>query len=154
MILEETFVVDQPRDRVWTFFLTEVERVARCIPGVGDFDDLGGEHYHVTLTQKIGHLSATFDLKAALVDKEPEHRVTFTAAGRCVRGVRGDMSSKNQVELADDAGGSTKVSLKCDLVLGGMVGSIGNKAVTAKAKVVVKEFASKLSAEIQSWAAR
>jgi hypothetical protein len=153
MILEEAFVVSQPRDRVWTFFLSEVERVAKCMPGAGSFEDLGDERYHLLLSQKIGHLGATFDLKVALVDKEPQHRVTFTAVGRSIRGVRGDMSSKNRVELTDDAGNATKVAISCDLVLGGMVGSIGNKAVTAKAKEIVKQFASRLSDEIQTWAA-
>jgi carbon monoxide dehydrogenase subunit G len=154
MILEESFIVAQPRDLVWKFFLNEVERVAKSMPGVGDFEDLGEDHYHLMLSQKIGHLGATFDLKVALVDKEPQDRMTFTAAGRSIRGVRGDMSSKNKVELTDDGDQGTRVSVTCDLVLGGMVGSIGNKAVTAKAKEIVKQFASKLSDEIQTWAAR
>ncbi len=154
MILEESFVVAQPRDVVWKFFLNEVERVATCMPGVGDFEDLGEEHYHLKLSQKIGHLGSTFDLKVALVDKEPQDRMTFTAAGRSVRGVRGDMSSKNRVELTDEGDHGTKVSVTCDLVLGGMVGSIGNKAVTAKAKEMVKQFAADLSGEIQTWVAK
>lgn len=154
MILEETFTVPQPREQVWTYFLSEVERVARCVPGLGEFEDLGGDKYRVTLSQKIGHLGATFDLKAALVSTEPQDRLVFTATGRSVRGVRGDMFATNRVELAAAGEAATTVTVTCDLALGGMVGSIGHRAVTAKAKEVVREFAATVSAEIGRWAAR
>ncbi len=66
MRVEQSFTVPEPRERVWEFFETEVERVTRCIPGIESFEDLGEDKYRVKITQKVGSIGATFDLKAQL----------------------------------------------------------------------------------------
>src|SRR5204863_161140 len=79
---------------------TQVERVTRCIPGVESFEDLGEDKYRVRITQKVGSIGATFDLKAQLDRKDPMHAFEFSAVGRSVKGAAGDMRSKNRLELA------------------------------------------------------
>ena len=55
MQIQETFTVDAPPETVWKFF-EDIERVARCVPGVQSVDVLGPDRYKVLATQKVGFI--------------------------------------------------------------------------------------------------
>jgi len=152
--VEQTFTVPEARDRVWTFFETEVERVTRCVPGVESFEDLGGDKYRVRITQKVGSIGATFDLKAQLERKEPMDLFEFSAVGRSVKGAAGDMRSKNRLQLADADHGGTTLTVTSDVALGGMIGSLGYRVVTSKAKTVTEEFVRNVTESMREWSAQ
>jgi hypothetical protein len=151
--VEQSFTVPEPRERVWEFFETEVERVTRCIPGVESFEDLGDDKYRVRITQKVGSIGATFDLKAQLDRKDPMSSFEFSAVGRSVKGAAGDMRSKNRLDVAEADGGGTALTVTSDVALGGMLGSLGYRVVVSKAKQVTDEFVRNVSEEMQRWMA-
>ena len=142
MKVQQSFSIDQPRDRVWTFLLN-IPDVARCVPGVEEVEVIDDEHSRVRLTQAVGPMSATFDLKMRITERVEHERLQFTASGKAVKGAAGTVRTINTVSLDDDGDG-TRVALDADMAMGGVLGSIGQKVIAKQATGVTTEFAAAL----------
>jgi carbon monoxide dehydrogenase subunit G len=144
----EAFVVQQPPQRLWEFF-EQIDRVARCLPGVEDVEVIDSDNSRLRVTQALGPMSATFDLKMRITDREPGKAMRFTAIGRSVRGAAGNIRAANVVRLEGvERGEATRVLLDADVALGGMIGSVGQKVVAKQAGKVTKSFAATLEREL------
>jgi uncharacterized protein len=139
MKVQQSFVIDQPRARVWEFF-EDVPGVARCVPGVEAVEVVDAEHSNVRMTQAVGPMSATFQLKMRITERVPSDRMQFTAIGRAVKGAAGTVRTVNTVQLAPEGEG-TKVSLESDLAMGGVLGSVGQKVIAKQAAGITEQFA-------------
>ena len=148
MKFEQSFVIEAPRDVVWKYFEEEATVVGMCIPGAESVEPLGNDKYRVIVTQKVGSIGATFDLKAEIREKEPNNKIHFSAIGRSVKGARGDLRAKATVDLSEHADG-TQVELLADVALGGMLGSLGHKVIVQKAEEVTRQFAVTVTSVIQ-----
>lgn len=142
MKVQQSFSIDQPRDRVWAFLLN-IPDVARCVPGVEEVEVIDDEHSRVRLTQAVGPMSATFDLKMRITERVEHERLQFTASGKAVKGAAGTVRTINTVSLDDDGDG-TRVALDADMAMGGVLGSIGQKVIAKQATGVTTEFAAAL----------
>jgi carbon monoxide dehydrogenase subunit G len=147
MKVEEEFVVAQAPDALWAFF-EQVDRVARCVPGVESVEVVDADNSRVRVTQAVGPMTATFDMKMRITARDPGRSMEFTAIGRSVRGAAGNVRSTNTVHLEDAEPGSTRVRLEGDVALGGMLGSVGQKVVAKQASKVTRSFAEALQAEL------
>jgi carbon monoxide dehydrogenase subunit G len=145
--VQEQFVVAEPASTVWEFF-EQVDRVARCVPGVEEVMVVDDENSRVRVTQAVGPMTATFDMKMRITAREPGRSMEFTGIGRSVRGAAGNVRSTNRVQLEEAENGATRVSLESDVALGGMLGSVGQKVVAKQASVVTKSFAQALELEL------
>ena len=144
---QEQFVVSRPSSTVWEFF-EQVDRVARCVPGVEEGTVVDDENSRVRVTQAVGPMTATFDMKMRITAREPGRSMEFTGFGRSVRGAAGNVRSTNRVQLEEAENGCTRVLLESDVALGGMLGSVGQKVVEKQASVVTKSFARTLEQEL------
>ncbi len=142
MRVEQSFVIEQPPERVWDFF-EDVAGVARCVPGVEAVEVVDDEHSNVRVRQSLGPMSATFDLSMKVVERVPVESIRFTAVGRTVAGAAGNLRTMNVGTLAPERD-ATRVSLASDLGLGGMIGSVGQKVVAKQAARITAEFAEAL----------
>ena len=70
MKVVEEFVVQETPERLWEFF-EQIERVARCMPGVEDVEVIDADNSNLRVTQSLGPMSATFDLKMKITEREP-----------------------------------------------------------------------------------
>jgi carbon monoxide dehydrogenase subunit G len=145
--VEESFVIAEPRERLWEFF-EHVDRVARCVPGVESVEVIDDEQSKVRVTQAVGPMTATFDLKMRITEREPLERMQFTAIGRAVKGAAGNIRTTNTVRLTDVEEG-TRVVLESDLAMGGVLGSVGQKVVAKQAGQVTKAFSDALERAIK-----
>jgi carbon monoxide dehydrogenase subunit G len=145
--VQEQFVVAGPASTVWEFF-EQVDRVARCVPGVEDVTVVDDENSRVRVTQAVGPMTATFDMKMRITEREPGRSMEFTGIGRSIRGAAGNVRSTNRVQLEETENGHTRVLLESDVALGGMLGSVGQKVVAKQASVVTKSFARSLEQEL------
>jgi carbon monoxide dehydrogenase subunit G len=150
MKVQETFVIDQPPETLWAF-LEQVDEVARCVPGVDSVEQIDADNSNVRVTQAVGPMTATFDLKMRITERRPQELMQFTAIGRAVRGAAGNVRSTNTVRLAPHESG-TAVSLESDVALGGMLGSVGQKVVAKQAGKVTGEFADALQRRLRGGA--
>jgi uncharacterized protein len=149
MKFEEEFTVEHPLDRTWQFF-EDADRLAMCVPGVESVKPGDDGKSRLRMTQAVGYMSATFDLRMQVTDTRPAELLEITSIGRTVKGAAGEMRSVNRVELSGE-GDNTHVKLASDVAVGGMLGSVGGKAMAAKAKEVATEFAANVSRELDAW---
>jgi carbon monoxide dehydrogenase subunit G len=148
MRVQEAFVVAEPPGVVWEFF-EHVDRVARCVPGVEEVEVVDAEHSRMRVTQALGPMSATFDLKMHITERRAGQAMEFTAVGRSVNGAVGNVRSRNAVRLEPLDDGGTRVVLDADVALGGMIGSVGQKVVAKQASKVTRSFAEALERELR-----
>lgn len=142
MKVQESFVIAERPETLWAFF-EQVDEVARCVPGVDSVEQIDADNHNVRLTQAVGPMTATFDMKMRITERVPNELMTFTAIGRAVRGAAGNVRSTNTVRLAP-ADGGTQVLVEADVALGGMLGSVGSKVVAKQAGKVTAAFADAL----------
>ena len=142
MKVQQSFVIPQPPERVWSFF-EDVPGVARCVPGVESVEVVDADESNIRVRQSLGPMSATFDLRMRVTERVPSDRMQFTAIGKAVKGAAGNLRSVNTVTLAPEGAG-TKVSLESDVALGGMLGSVGQKVISKQAAGVTEQFAAAL----------
>jgi carbon monoxide dehydrogenase subunit G len=148
MKVQEQFEIAEPVPVLWDFF-EQVDRVARCVPGVEEVTVVDADNSKVRVTQSVGPMSATFDLKMRITNRDPGKSLEFTAVGRSVKGAAGNLRATNTVVLEPADNGSTRVLLDGDLALGGVLGSLGGKVVAKQAGQVTKEFAQRLERELK-----
>ncbi len=151
MRFEDTFVVAKPPDAVWSFF-DDPKRLALCVPGVESVEPLEDGRSKIRMTQKVGYLSATFDLKMHVSGRDEGHALEVTSIGRSVRGAIGELRSTNRVELTPEGEG-TRIDLSADIGVGGMLGSVGQKVMASKAREVARQFAANVDARLAEWRA-
>jgi carbon monoxide dehydrogenase subunit G len=146
--ISESFVVDVPAAAVWAFF-EQIERVARCVPGVQQVEAITGDVYTLIVTQKVGVISATFEMTTHVTARAPLQYLEFSSVGKSIRGAAGNLRSKDRVEFAPAESG-TRVTLSSDLAVGGMLGALGHKVIVSKSKEVTAKFAEALRAALLS----
>jgi carbon monoxide dehydrogenase subunit G len=149
MLIEESFTVEVPPEAVWRVF-EDIERVARCVPGVQSVEMLGPDRYRVVAAQKVGFISATFEMTTRVETREPLRVLALASTGKSVKGAVGTLRSRDRVEFEPTADGGTRVRLSSDLAVGGMLGALGHKAIASKSKEMTAKFAEALRAEIRS----
>jgi uncharacterized protein len=143
MKVKEEFVIAESPQTLWDFF-EQLDEVARCVPGVEEVTVVDADNSRVRLTQSLGPMTATFDVKMRITARDPGRSMQFTAVGRSVKGAAGNVRATHTVRLEDEHEGSTRVSLEGDLALGGMLGSVGQKVVAKQASIVTQSFAQAL----------
>jgi carbon monoxide dehydrogenase subunit G len=148
MKFEQSFFVAAPRSNVWDFFETQGEAVGACIPGMQEITSTGPDSYHLVITQKVGTLGATFDMKAEIKEKDPISSLKLTAAGRSIKGARGDLRASAVVTL-DEVDGGTQVTLNAEVMLAGMLGSLGQKVIAQRAADIIEVFSAELAAKVR-----
>src|SRR6185436_13898316 len=132
MQIQETFTVAAPPTTVWKFF-EDIERVARCVPGVQSVDVLGPDRYRVLATQKVGFISATFEMATQIESREPLKPLALSSVGKSVKGAIGNLRSKDRVDFEATPEGGTRVTLTSEMAIGGMLGALGHKLFASKA---------------------
>jgi carbon monoxide dehydrogenase subunit G len=152
MKVSEEFVIAEPSQALWAFF-EQLDRVARCVPGVEDVTVVDADNSRVRVTQSLGPMTATFDIKMRITARDPGRSMEFTAVGRSVRGAAGNVRATHTVVLEDVDDSSTRVRLEGDLALGGMIGSVGQKIVAKQASLVTQSFAQALQQELSGGSA-
>src|SRR5881394_2702458 len=104
----KTFVVRSPTEQVWDF-LTDPEKVARCLPGAAITGKLDEQSWGGTITVKVGPVTANYrgKMRFERLD-EAAGEVEIVASGQETRGKGGaDMKMKSRV--AERAPGETEV---------------------------------------------
>lgn len=147
MKVEQSFEIAEPRERLWEFF-EQVDEVAKCVPGVEAVEVIDADNSTVRVTQSVGPMTATFDLKMRVTERRPNERMRFTAIGRAVKGAAGNLRSDNTVTLHQTDGG-TRVDLEADLAMGGVLGSVGQKVIAKQADAVTRDFMASLERAVK-----
>ena len=142
MELNNDFEVAAPVDLVWAV-LTDVERIAPCLPGA-QLLEIEGDEFRGVVKIKVGPITAQYKGAASFSERDDvEHRAVLRAEGRDTRGA-GNAAADITAELeATDVG--TKVTVTTDLTVTGKVAQFGRGVMADVSKKLMGQFAENLS---------
>jgi hypothetical protein len=143
--LTNEFKVAVPVDQAWAV-LTDVERIAPCMPGA-DLQEIEGDEYRGVVKVKVGPISAQYKGKATFTEKdETAHRAVLRAEGRDTRG-QGNANA-TITALLQPEGDSTTVTITTDLHLTGKVAQFGRGVLADVSTKLLKQFVDCLEADV------
>ena len=149
MELSNDFRVPIPVDEAWKI-LTDVERIAPCMPGA-DLEEVAGEEYRGVVRVKVGPITAQYKGKATFLERdEGNHKVVLRAEGRETRG-QGNANATITATLAADGDG-TQVEVITDLTITGKVAQFGRGVLADVSAKLLNQFVECLEADVLSGA--
>src|SRR3954447_12727759 len=137
MELTNEFRVGVPPAQAWSV-LTDVERIAPCMPGA-QLQEIEGEEFRGVVKVKVGPITAQYKGKATFLDRdEAGGKVVLKAEGRDTRG-QGNANATITALLEPDGDG-TKVTVSTDLSVTGKVAQFGRGVLADVSSKLLGQF--------------
>jgi carbon monoxide dehydrogenase subunit G len=141
MELYNEFEVGVPLDDAWSI-LTDVERIAPCMPGA-ELREVEGEEYRGAVKVKVGPITTEYRGAARFLERDDAaHRAVLLAEGRESRG-QGNAAATitATLEPADEA---TRVTVSTDLQITGKVAQFGRGVLADVSTKLLGQFVDNL----------
>jgi carbon monoxide dehydrogenase subunit G len=137
MDLTNEFVVAAPVDATWSI-LTDIERIAPCVPGF-QLQEIEGSEYRGLMKVKLGAVVMSYASTVQFVEKDAEtRRVVMKGGGRETKG-QGNVSATIVSTLEPD-GDRTKVTVATSLDVTGRVAGFGRGILADVSNRLVDQF--------------
>ena len=141
MELTNDFRVALPVERAWAV-LTDVERIAPCLPGA-QLQEIEGDEYRGIVKVKVGPITAQYKGQAKFLSLDPEaHVAVLRAEGRETRG-QGNANATITATLTPDGEG-TAVAIATDLTVTGRVAQFGRGVLADVSAKLLDQFVADL----------
>lgn len=145
MELTHEFRVAVPPAQAWAV-LTDVERIAPCMPGA-QLQEIEGDEFRGLVKVKVGPITAQYKGKATFLERdEPSGRLVLRAEGRDTRG-QGNANATITATLAADGDG-TKVTVGTDLTVTGKVAQFGRGVLADVSAKLLQQFVTCLETKV------
>ncbi|MDQ1423578.1 MAG: uncharacterized protein QOD72_1076 [Acidimicrobiaceae bacterium] len=142
MELVNDFTVEVPIAEAWNV-LTDVERIAPCLPGA-QLQEVDGDTYRGVVKVKVGPILAQFKGDAQFVERdEVAHRAVLKAKGRDTGG-KGNAEALITAQLVEKGDSSTLVTVTTDLTITGRIAQFGRGALAEVSAKLLKQFVEQL----------
>ena len=146
MELNNEFRVAVPAATTWQM-LTDVERVAPCIPGA-KLLSVDGDAFTGAVKVKVGPITVSYKGDASFQEKnQAAQRVVIKASGKETRG-SGNAAALVTAELKDDGAQGTLVSITTDLTISGKAAQFGRGVLADVSTNLIGQFARNLEADL------
>src|SRR5438445_12582010 len=144
----KTFVVKAPAAAVWGF-LTDPQRVARCMPGAAITDRIDDKTFAGTMAVKVGPVSTSYKGKIVFerVDAAA-HTAEIVATGQDVRG-RGGADLRLTSSIKEVAPGETEVTAASKVNITGILAQMGRGMVQDVSDQLFQTFSQRMRAELE-----
>ena len=148
MDLNHEFTVNVPVDEAWNI-LTDVERIAPCLPGA-ELQEVEGDTYRGVVKVKVGPIQAQFKGQASFVERDDAgHRAVLKGEGRDTGG-KGNASALITARMEAVSAAETKVNVSTDLTITGKVAQFGRGAMADISDKLLSQFVENLNVLIAS----
>lgn len=145
MELNNEFRVAVPAAETWQV-LTDVERVAPCIPGASLLS-VDGDDFTGAVKVKVGPITVSYKGEASFQEKdEAAQRVVIKASGKETRG-SGNAAALVTAQLKDE-GDATIVAITTDLTISGKAAQFGRGVLADVSTNLIGQFARNLEADL------
>lgn len=149
--ITKTFVVKAPPEAVWAF-LTDPERVAKCLPGAAVTGKLDDKTWEGTMTVKVGPVSSSYKGKVVFERLDAaSRRAEIVAQGMDVRG-KGGAELRLQSSVVPQAHGETEVTTVSKVSVTGILAQMGRGMVQDVSDQLFKVFTERVRSELESTA--
>lgn len=148
MDLHHEFVVEVPIAEAWAT-LTDVERIAPCLPGA-QLTEVEGDVYRGQVKVKVGPILAQFKGQASFSSLDEAARVAvLKAEGRDTTG-KGNAAATITARLTELTPTSTQCVVDTDLAISGKVAQFGRGALADVSDRLLAQFVENLNTLIAS----
>jgi uncharacterized protein len=147
MIIEDTFTINAPVQKVWNYFL-DIEQMAKCMPGA-DIRQTDPQNFEGELKVKVGPIGATFGGSVTIINQSVPTALTARVKGKD-KGtgsmVQGEFtSSLKRIEPT-----VTEVSYKIDVTVRGKIGQFGQTVIQDTSKRLASEFLACVKSQLET----
>jgi len=144
----KTFVVKAPSAAVWGF-LTDPQRVARCMPGAAITDRIDEKTFAGTMAVKVGPVSTSYKGKIVFEKLDPSaHTAEIVATGQDVRG-RGGADLRLTSSVRELSPGETEVTAASKVNITGILAQMGRGMVQDVSDQLFQVFSQRMRAELE-----
>src|SRR5512140_2310131 len=145
----KTFVVRSSPEQVWAF-LTDPEKVARCLPGAAITGKLDEKTWQGTINVKVGPVSSSYKGKVSFEKLDAAARTAeIVASGQDVRG-KGGADLRLSSVLLEKAPGETEVTTTSRVNITGILAQMGRGMVQDVSDQMFQIFSQRMRAELES----
>jgi carbon monoxide dehydrogenase subunit G len=145
MNIQDEFRVDVPVEEAWRV-LTDVERIAPCMPGA-QLQEVEGDEFRGIVKVKVGPITAQYKGAARFTEKdEANHRAVIRAQGRDTRG-QGNASATVTAALVPEETG-TRVTIDSDVTITGKVSQFGRGVIGDVSSKMLAQFVDNLERDV------
>jgi len=144
----KTFVVRSSPEEVWGF-LTDPEKVARCLPGAAITGKVDEKTWQGTMTVKVGPVSSSYKGKVAFEKLDAASRTAeIVATGQDVRG-RGGADLRLTSKLLQKGPGETEITTTSRVNITGILAQMGRGMVQDVSDQMFQIFSQRMRAELE-----
>ena len=137
------FTVNRPIGEAWVV-LTDVERIAPCLPGA-QLQEIEGDVYRGVVKVKLGAIATAFVGQASFLERDDDNfRAVLKGAGRDTTG-KGNADALITAQLTSVSPEVTKVVVETDLRVTGKVAQFGRGIMGDVSKKLMTQFADNLN---------
>jgi len=148
----KTFVVKAPPSAVWGF-LTDPQRVARCMPGAAITDRIDEKTFAGTMAVKVGPVSTSYKGKVVFEKLDASaHTAEIVATGQDIRG-RGGADLRLTSSVRELSPGETEVTAASKVNITGILAQMGRGMVQDVSDQLFQVFSQRMRAELEPGAA-
>jgi uncharacterized protein len=143
MDLNHQFEVPVPVEEAWKI-LTDVERIAPCLPGA-ELQEVEGDTYRGVVKVKVGPIQAQFKGQASFVERDDSaHKAVLKGEGRDTGG-KGNASAVITAQLSALSPTNTECKVHTDLSITGKVAQFGRGAMADISEKILAQFVVNLN---------
>ena len=145
LMIEGQTTFAAPRERVWNALLDPAV-MAQCVPGCRELRETDVNTYAADLRIGVGAVSGKYQGTLRIAAQVPPERYAVSFEGSGSQGfVKGVGEAELQAKL-----GSTLLSYKCEIEIGGLIASVGQRMLEGIGKFLIKQMFTRLQTHIQS----
>jgi hypothetical protein len=145
--IQKTFTIEAPRAAVWAF-LTDPQRVARCLPGAAITEKVDEKTYAGTITIKVGPVTASYRGKVRFESlDEAAGTADIVASGQDVKG-KGGADMRMHSQLTEVAAGRTEVASTSSVNVTGILAQMGGRMIQDVSDQMLGRFTQAMQAEL------
>ena len=139
MIIEGSYALDAPRERVWEVLL-DPKIIAQCMPGCESMREVAPDQFETVMKVGVASVKGTYKGKVRITDKNPPLHYVISGEGQGGPGfMRGDLA----IDL-EEQDGKTLLRYRADPQVGGLIAAIGQRMLNGVAKMMVEQFFKKV----------
>ena len=131
-------LIPKPQRQTWDA-LCDPAVLQLCIPGCETMEKISDSEFHLTMSAKVGPVSAKFKAKITLINVDAPNSYTLIFEGQ--GGVAGFAKGEADVRLAPE-GETTRLSYTAKANVGGKIAQVGSRLIDGVARKMTDTFFS------------
>ena len=143
MKVEGTFKIKASQDHVWEI-LQDPDVLAACIPGCEKLEPTGEDTFAATLNVGVAGIKGRYQGTVAVADRNPPNGYRMIVEGS---GGPGFLKGEGSFTLSEKKAGETTIHVAGDAQAGGTLARVGQRLMTQAAKLLMKQFFTRLNKE-------